>query len=139
MTPADVSGITQTLLSPSTTTSNPSLKGGNGANLPDAATTLTKENKSVPADTVSLSQQSLQTLTEAKKEAVKKEDTPTASGNARSDKAEAKVQFVYNMKGELSVKYMDTADRLVYQVPSELMLHQKEADAKSEASVNTKA
>lgn len=90
----------------------------------------------VPFDTVSISSQSQQKVTDAKKEETKKE-----TNNKASDKlgaTAAKVQFVYDPKGELSIRYMDTASRIVYQTPSELMLSLREALTKSETSVDTK-
>ena len=51
----------------------------------------------------------------------------------------SKVQFVYDLKGDVKVQYLDTADRVIYQVPSELMLHLKEAALKADSAVDTKA
>jgi F0F1-type ATP synthase membrane subunit b/b' len=99
-------------------------------------------------DRVSISFQSRQAIKDAKKEetaieeserekAIKEAASRTNSG--KSDGAAAKVQFVYDLNGELSIRYLDTADRLVYQSPSELMLQMKEAASKSDSSVDTEA
>ena len=90
-------------------------------------------------DTVSISSQSRRavfgemekgvTPEAAQKEKAKKEANVLKSES--SGQAPAKVEFVYDQKGELIVKYMDASDRLVYQVPSELMLFQKEMATKS--------
>jgi hypothetical protein len=107
-------------------------------------------NTPVAVDTVNISDQSRQAATDVKKDAApidemkspktKTEDATLLQrdGN-RESAAFSKVQFVYDLKGELSVRYMDVANRLIYQVPSELMLSMKEAASKSNASVNTKA
>jgi hypothetical protein len=78
-------------------------------------------------------------LEEAKKEKVIKEEANRVNVSEKSGRAPAKVQFVYDLKGELSVRYMDTASRLIYQVPSELMLQLRDAASKSDSPVDTKA
>lgn len=109
---------------------------------------VTKDRSSVPVDTVSLSSQSRQAVAEVKKEetaveaaerekAVREEST--IANSERSSGAAAKVEFVYDLNGELSVKYMDTSGRLVYQLPSELVLQMKEAASKADTTVDTKA
>ena len=145
MTPAVVSGVAQTLsLFPNEKAhSSPQEERGTGFTGADA----TKEGLPVPVDTVSISFQSRQALTDVKKEEsvidgakneeVKKEDVTAVNG--KSDMAAAKVLFVYDLNGELYIRYMDTADRLIYQSPSELMKQMKEAASKSNSSVDTKA
>jgi uncharacterized FlaG/YvyC family protein len=97
-----------------------------------------REDAQPAADKVTLSEQARQSVSETEKEkkaAAKalKSDANTASGSI------AKTEFVYDAKGELIVKYMNTTNKLVYQIPSELMLKLKESEAKSTASVNTNA
>lgn len=145
MAPAEVSGVAQTLPLFSNAKSNPPQEKGTSSLVADS----TKESAPFPADTVSISSQLRQPMIdvkkeqalieEAKKEKVKREDAKTANSSEKSDRAPAKVQFVYDLKGELSVRYMDTANRLIYQVPSELMKQMREAASKSDASVDTKA
>ena len=98
-----------------------------------------KDNTPIPVDTISISQQSRQTVTDVKKEEMKKAEPNTVTISATSDKTTAKVQFVYDVNGELSTRYLDSANRLVYQVPSELMLRIKESAAKADSAVDTKA
>lgn len=107
-----------------------------------------RDNAPTLVDTVNISDQSRQAggsikaeqaqSDESKKQSVKREETNKAFNSAKSAGSTAKVQFVYNQKGDLSIRYMDNANRLIYQVPSELMLRLKEAAAKSASSVDTK-
>jgi hypothetical protein len=94
------------------------------------------------SDTITISLQSRQAVADARKEEAKREkaqkesvDNPEASG--KSGSSIARVEFVYDLKGDVSVRYLDTADRLVYQVPSELTIHMREASAKTETSIDT--
>lgn len=111
----------------------------------NAAAAPAKESTPAPVttDTVSISIQTRQTIINADKEQARKEDVKkeavikTDSGE-KSDKAIAKVDFVYDTKGDLIVKYMDSSNRLIYQAPSELMISLREAALKAE-SVDTKA
>src|SRR5665647_1446898 len=115
MAPAEVSGVAQTLPLFSNAKSNPPQEKGASSLVADS----TKESAPFPADTVSISSQLRQPMIdvkkeqalieEAKKEKVKREDAKTANSSEKSDRAPAKVQFVYDLKGELSVRYMDTA------------------------------
>jgi len=98
-------------------------------------------------DTVSISFQSRQTVAGeeekglspevVKKEKAKKEEENTRIIEESSQRKLSKVQFVYNQRGDLIVKYMDASDRLVYQIPSDLMLFQKETALKVGASVDS--
>ena len=111
-----------------------------------------KENKPVSVDTVRLSFQALQSSSdvkkdeakvevkkdEAKKVEAKKEADGGVNNNVSSEGASAKVQFVYNQKGDLITKYLDSSGDLIYQVPSKLMLLSKETDSKSKSSVDTR-
>ena len=106
------------------------------ANSPAPAANLTKDSKAAPADTISMSSQLRQTLDEVKKENVQKVEAPAANNSGKSDVSMPKVQFAYDNKGTLTVKYMDASNNLIYQTPSELMLRMKE-DA--DKSVDTKA
>lgn len=139
MTPAMVSGIAQTLPLLSNAKLNSSPQEGKGAAPPNAGAVPTKDSTPVTVDTVTISNRSRQTVTEAKREEAEKEEPNKVKNSEKYDRAIAKVQFVYNPKGDLSIRYMDTASRLVYQIPSELMLRLKEAVLKSGSSVDTKA
>jgi hypothetical protein len=112
---------------------NSSPQEENGIGSPNQGGLLAKDSKATPVDTVSISSRSQQTKT-----ASKKEEATIVSSSDKSGRIAAKVDFVYDLKGELITKYLDTANRLVYQIPSELMLRLKEAEAKSDSSVDTK-
>ena len=149
MAAAAVSDIALTIPLFSSATSNSSPQNVKGISSPGAGAASATGGAQIAVDTISISEQSRQVLNEVKKEdALTKEATaqkttdetaPQASSNGKSGGAAAKVQFVYNMRGDLSVKYFDAANRLVYQVPSELMMRQMEMDFKTGSSVDTKA
>lgn len=115
---------------------------------PGAGADVAKDRISASVDTVSLSSQSRQAVADVKKEetAVKAaerekvvEKESAIANSEGSNEVAAKVEFVYDQNGELSVKYMDTSGRLVYQLPSELQLQMKEAASKADTTVDTKA
>lgn len=149
MTPTIVSSLVQTLPLFSNAKPNLSAPDEKGAGTSSADVTLTKDGPPAPVDIVSLSSQSRQAMTEvmktealledAKKEKAKQDEANIVNNGGNTDRAMAKVQFVYNMNGDLSIRYMDTANRLIYQTPSELMLRLKETATGSESSVDTKA
>ena len=78
-------------------------------------------------------------IDDIKKEDVIPPDTSKTINKEKSAGAMTQVQFAYDMKGDLSIRYVDSADRLIYQVPSELMMRIKEAASKLDSSVNTNA
>ena len=137
MTSAMVSDIAQTPLSVSNTKPDSPSQDDKGSNTltVNASAALTKDGKTPPGDTVSISDQSRQAVADGKKEEAKatlvnksgKPGTPTAT-----------VQFVYDPNGELIVRHMDADNRLIYQVPSKLMLRMREL-AKPHATVDMKA
>lgn len=139
VTPATVSGIAQALplLTPEPSNSPPQDDKRTAA--ANANSALSRDNRQTPVDTVTLSSRSRQTATDVKKEAAKKEEARTVTISDKPGRSAAKVEFVYDLKGELITRYMDTAERLIYQVPSELMLHMKEAELKTDPAVDTKA
>ncbi|MEI6306705.1 MAG: hypothetical protein WCP33_07775 [Deltaproteobacteria bacterium] len=138
MTPATASGISQQLPSVSAAKSNSSPQE-KGADSQRAGEVFAKDSKPIPVDTVSISYQLRQTANDVKKEEAKKEEANSVKNIDNSGKAAAKVQFVYDLKGDLSIRYMDNNNRLIYQVPSELMIRLSEAASRSDSSVDTKA
>lgn len=148
MTPATVSGLAQSLPLFSGAKPDSPPQEDRSAKTQSAQGQTAKEGMPEAVDTVSISELSRQAVTDArketalvdepKKEKIKKE-AARLNDNEKPGRGTANVQFVYDLKGELKVRYMDTADRLIYQVPSELMMRLKESAAKSDSSVNTKA
>lgn len=149
MTPTTVSGSIQALPLFSDAKLNPA---------PHVDTVPSAQNAAIHAantapvssDTVSISSRSRQAGAEVNKETVpspevaQKEKARIEEALARingkkPEQALSKVQFVYDQKGELSVRYMDASDRLIYQIPSEIALYLKEAAVKAESTVDTKA
>jgi hypothetical protein len=119
--------------------SNPSPKQKTASN-PDASAVLTKDSKPVPVDTVSISQQSHQAIINIEKEEPKKVEAQKQDVNqvAHNKEPNSTIQYVYDLKGNLIINYMDSNNRLIYQVPTELNLFLKEAVAKAASSVDTK-
>lgn len=143
MTPANVSGVDQMLPILSAFKSNLSVKDEKVPANPGSGTVSTRDSQQTPVDTVRISDQSRQAMSDVKKEEAlieraNKEKSKNLLNSEVSDKAAAKVEFVYDLKGDLSIRYMDSSDRLVYQVPSELMLRMAEAGSKPDSSVDTK-
>ena len=110
-----------------------------------AKSSSSKGNSAATVDTVDLSGTSLKasstitktSVAEAKKLELKKELTKKVDGNTSMGSTSSRVQFVYDQKGTLMVRYMDSANRLIYQVPSAMMLRMMEDEAKSSRTVDT--
>lgn len=146
MAPAMISGLTQP--NPLFSGSEPGSPSQEKKVATSPVAAQSGEGKPVAVDTVSISDQSRQAVMNLQNEATrvegiqkekakKKEETAVASTDLAKS-AVSKVEFTYDVNGELVVKYMDTADRLVYQVPSELMLNFKKTAQKSASSLDTK-
>lgn len=105
---------------------------------------VAKDNNPGPVDTVKISTQAIQSNSdvkkdEAKKVEAKKDAAGSGSINVSTEGATAKVQFVYNQKGDMITKYLDSSGELIYQVPSKLMLLTEEAaESKSKSSIDTR-
>ena len=138
MSPDETLSFNQTI--PLLSNLAPSLyhQGATETSAPIIATVPVKDMTTSPVDTVSISPLLQQTLAEIKQEAVKKEQANDAKNNNEPDSA-AKVQFFYNQRGDVGIKYLDSARRLVYQTPSVLMMQLKESLSKPDSSVDTKA
>lgn len=147
VTPDMGTGIVQSLPHYSNAKSNSISPEEAGTGSPNASPALAKEHVQAAVDSVAISIQSRQSISDiSKKEATieetKKGNTQIADIAKNSDisgRTISRVQFVYDQKGELSIRYLDSSDWLIYQVPSELMMRLKEAAAKSGSSVNMKA
>ncbi len=139
MSPAVVSDIAQTVPQFSNSMSNPSTQEEKGAGSPGVSVALAKDGKPTPNDTISISGLSRQTVVDGKKEEVKREKIPATNNSGKSGTVTATIQFVYDLKGELIVRHMDSANRLIYQTPSRLALLIRELASKSYSSVDTKA
>jgi hypothetical protein len=149
VTSTTVAGLTQTLPLFSDAKSSPPPQAG-VATAPQSVPENPANNSfPISADTVSISSQSRQAvagvkkeelpLEVVKKEKAKKEEATVRANGESTEEALPKVQFVYDQKGELSVRYMDASDRLIYQIPSKIMLYLKEAALKTGLSVDMKA
>jgi len=149
VTPTAVASLTQTLPLFSDAKSSPPSQVGVAAASQSVLENQASNSSPMSADTVSISSQSRQAvagvkkeelpLEVVKKEKAKKEEATIRAKSESTEQALSKVQFVYDQKGELSVRYMDASDRLIYQIPSEIMLYLKEAALKTGLSVDMKA
>lgn len=143
-----VTVILQTSPLLSKATSGSSSQARKESTSPNSVVDVSANVLSNTVDTVSISLLSRQSAADAKnneavsegvrKNKTKEDESKSVSSDLKSG-VTAKVQFVYDLKGELSVRYLDTANNLIYQVPSELMLQIREDALKSEATVDTKA
>lgn len=140
VTPVTVSGITQTLQPFPSEKQSMSTQGDLSTSTQSSTGSFSSINSNIPLtlDTVTLSDRPLESVRSPNKEEVKKDEAARTANSEKTDRAMSKVQFVYSPKGDLSIRYLDTADRLIYQVPSELMLRFAEALSKSDSSVDTK-
>lgn len=139
MTPTNVSTVVQPPSPVSTVQSNLYSQDEKGSASLNGGEVLSRDSKANPVDKVSISDELRQTIADIKKEEAQKEDAKVVKESGKLDTAAAKVEFVYDLKGDLSIRYLDNASRLIYQVPSELMLSLMESLANSDSSVNTKA
>ena len=139
MKAAVVSGTAQTLSPLSTVTASIPARDEKLADAPKVREDVKKEVTPAAVDTISLSALSQQAITTDKKKALLKEETNKLNHSDTSGNVSSKVQFVYDQKGTLIVKYMDAANRLVYQVPTELNIMQTENSSIPDASVDMKA
>lgn len=135
MTPDMNLSLAQTLPMLSNSKQNPSTPDDSGRALLTTGGTFSKDSKPVTADTISISSQSRQATSELKKEEAK----ILKKSSINPDTPSAKIQFVYDLKGELITKYMDSTNRIIYQNPSKLMLKLRETDSKSDSSVDMRA
>lgn len=131
--------IDRSLPLPSNSMLNQSSPEEKSLNTSNVAVKAAKEIISTAVDSVSISSQLKQVLIDVNREAVKKEESTDLKNSKASDRSTANVEFVYDQNGDLITKFMDSANRLVYQTPSELMLRLKETTEQSASSVNTKA
>jgi hypothetical protein len=139
MTPDMTVGIIQTLPLKLNTQSKQSPPEDNRTGSPNSDAGLTKESKPVIVDSVSITSQLQQVKSDVKKEETKKDSANIVINNDRSESPAAKVEFVYDLNGDLITKYMDSSNRLIYQTPPELLLRLQQTSMKSDSSVDTKA
>lgn len=149
MTPTSISDIAAPLKYVTAAQANSALPQSGESGLTGVRAVAAPDTPQLSVDTVSLSDRSRQpfadgrrdqaAVADEKKQETKKEGSESEKAGGKPDRTIAKVQFVYTMKGTLRMRYLDTASRLIYQVPSELMLQLREAMANSGSLVNTKA
>lgn len=78
--------------------------------------------------------------TDTKNEAKKKEAQPTKTNDEqKTGRAVGEIQFDYNYKGDLRVRFMDKSNSLIYQIPPELVARVTDTIAKAQSSVDMKA
>ena len=139
MTSTSVSDITQSSSFLSDSKSNVTVHSDTSTLFKGTGVNEVSVGMPASVDTVSISSRSRQVAGDvtkeisaevAKKEKAKKEETTVRLKVESTERALSKVEFVYNQRGELIVKYLDASDRLIYQIPTELMLFQRESASK---------
>jgi hypothetical protein len=102
--------VTSSLL-PAGTVAYPAPQGTESA--PQTPAELADKGKATgPVDTVELSNKAQEST---KEQLVKKEATPQPKRQESGKVGE--ILFVYNLKGDLRVRFMDSSNRLIYQMP----------------------
>jgi len=144
VTPDMALSIDQTLPLISNAKSNPPPRDEKRLVSPNPDSFSTKDGTPTSVGTVKISVQLQQELSDIKQEKAvfektSRDESNPANSSDKSDRAAAKVEFVYDKKGDVITKYLDSASRLVYQTPSKFMLFLKEAAPKSDSSVDTRA
>lgn len=95
-----------------------------------------QDQKSDAVDTVTIMNTTLDN-----KRAAQKEETKN-TGNSQDKlgvRTMDEILFAYNYKGDLRIKFMDSLNKLVYQVPPVLVSRMSDLMAQPDSAVNTKA
>jgi hypothetical protein len=100
---------------------------------------VTAEKQMSPVDTVSILYKTEQIKSEVKKESAKNEAANISKNKNKPDRTIGDVQFAYNFKGDLRVRFMDRGNRLIYQIPPELVARVADTISQPNSSVDTKA
>lgn len=96
---------------------------------------LVQEQKSDTVDTVTITNKTLDN-----KHAAQQEEAKKAGGSQdKLGRTMDEVLFAYNYKGDLRIKFMDSLNKLVYQVPPVLVSRMSDIMAQPDSAVNTKA
>jgi len=93
-----------------------------------------------PADKVTLFGQPIENDTTAKKQGALAENKKEEKEKVKDAVRQASnVVWAYNSKGDLRIKYMDSANRLIYQSPPQLYARMYDLMLESKTSVDTTA
>ena len=98
--------------------------------------TPAREQQTVSADTVTIMNKVLDTKHQTKKDEAKKDENKREQQPFRTMDD---ILFAYNFRGDLRIRFMDSASKLVYQIPSVLVARMSDLMAHPESSVNIKA
>lgn len=104
-------------------------EAGNGAK--PSSQMPVKEQNSDSVDTVTLMNKVQDNRHAGQKEEAQKSGE---SGRTMND-----ILFAYNYRGDLRIKFMDSVNKLVYQVPPVLVAKMSDLMAQPDSAVNTKA
>ena len=99
-----------------------------------------KTASAVPVDTVVISDQVQKANQEPRKEEpVKKETDQQARKKESEGRTMGHVLFVYNLRGDLRVRFMDSKNKLIYQIPPVMVAKTMDLMSQFTDTVNMKA
>jgi len=106
----------------------------------DAPVAAKRDILKEPADKVTLFGQPIENETTVKKQGALAENKKEEKEKVKDAVRQASnVVWAYNSKGDLRIKYMDSANRLIYQSPPQLYARMYDLMLESKTSVDTKA
>jgi hypothetical protein len=92
-----------------------------------------------PVDTVSILNRAKEDSTETRNETARNENLKKAQNEGDSSRPIGNVDFSYTFKGDLRVRFMDRGNRLIYQIPPELVARVEDTISQPNSSIDTKA
>jgi hypothetical protein len=106
------------------------------ASTPSTNETPAREQQTGSVDTVTIMNKVLDSKHETEKKDTQNDEKKQEKQPARSMND---VLFAYNFRGDLRIRFMDSVNKLVYQIPPVLVARMSDLMANPESSVNTKA
>lgn len=102
---------------------------------PPAGEAADKAAQPVAVDRITLLSKALEIRQEARKEEAEREE----SRRQKPLREMNNILFAYNFRGDLRIRFMDSVNTLVYQMPPVLVARISELMTRPDSSVNTKA
>jgi len=99
-----------------------------------------KTASAAPVDRVVISDQAQKTNQEPRKEEPVKKETDQQARKKESDgRTMGHILYVYNLRGDLRVRFMDSKNKLIYQIPPVMVAKTMDLMSRFAKTVNTKA
>ncbi|MBI2353524.1 MAG: hypothetical protein HYV06_00605 [Deltaproteobacteria bacterium] len=100
-----------------------------------ASEQVKKTEQSGVVDRVTIMNKTLELKQEARKEEAEREE----GSREQPSRTMNNILFAYNFRGDLRIRFMDSASKLVYQMPPVLVARLSDIMMRPDSSVNTKA